>query len=337
MKVPELQVVGLDYTCADPELRARTHLTTKKVEEIYQQYLGNDDFIILSTCNRTELYYTSTVNIEAVLPEIFGGSLPEDAYHYQGAEALLHLLELAVGLRSMIIGETEILGQIKSAWQLRRNNEATPSTICNLFRTIVSQARHIRAKTKIGGYSASLYTLVIRELKRELKEFKDGPVLILGNGLIAQKMAQAFLNHHVATTILTRTQKADSTFRPQPMLPGVRTVLGYQHLNELLASHSVIVTATTAPHYLVKLENAELLRGKVLIDLSFPRNIDPQLRLACDHFWDLDHFGAIAAVNTGCKNEAVALAKTLCVEALGRMQQKSTILIEDQNKQVLVG
>jgi glutamyl-tRNA reductase len=106
----------------------------------------------------------------------------------------------------------------------------------------------------------------------------------------------------------------------------------------LLRRHTLIVTATTAPHYILKTDYQELLSGKILIDLAFPRNIDPDLGLSGDsRLWDLEYFGEISKVNRKNKVEAIAAAKNQCLSALERIKKKSARQPVETNFVKLIG
>lgn len=326
-KNSELHVVGIDFNSAPPEIRAQFHLTLPQIIEVYKLQTITTPVLILSTCNRTECYLMGSGTVEnsfAYLERIF--DRPVDRryfYHYAGVEAWLHLLELAVGLRSMLIGETEILGQLQDAIQWSVNYGGMTREYQQALGRIVAVARRIRHRTKIGGFSSSLYTLVLRELKSVQRDSVEMKALILGNGVIARNLSQAFSNHGLSTTVLARNGGKKRYARPQPVIDGVRTVFGYEHLRDLLGEHTVIVTATAAPHYLLRAEHQGLLQGKILIDLSFPRNIDPVLERKGDcQLWDLEYFTRLSAANRLNKAQAVTEARIQCLSAIKRIFSK---------------
>ncbi|HPT87974.1 MAG TPA: hypothetical protein PL004_08995 [Bacillota bacterium] len=319
----DLHVLGIDFNSAPPEIRARFHLTSSQIAEVYNLHVIPVPMMILSTCNRTECYMMGSETTEksfAHLEKVFDESIERRYfYHYAGTEAWLHLLELAVGLKSMLIGETEILGQLQDAIQWSVNHGGMTREHQQVLGQIVAAARRIRHQTKIGGFSSSLYTLILRELKESQKNLDGLRVLTLGNGVIARNLVQALCHHGVSTTILARNG-GKKHGKPQPVIPGVRIVFGYDHLPGLLREHQVIVTATAAPHYLVKAEHRELLQGKCLIDLSFPRNIDPLLgRNGGCQLLDLEYFACLSAANRLHKAQAVIDARNQCLASLNRI------------------
>lgn len=337
----KLSVIGIDINSASPEARAEYHLTQSQIIKIYQQKQIGHSFFILATCNRTEIYFMNgepdSILFQSI-QTIFSRIDPTQFYSLRGDDAWLHLLELAIGLKSMLIGETEILGQIRASIQLRQEYEAFSREQLSAFDKVIAAARKIRHRTRIGGFSSSLYTLVIRELKKEQVGFNELRTLILGNGTIAQNLARVLCNHELPTTVLVRNNGITLHSKPQPVIDGVTMVSGYEHLCDLLRTHTLIITATAAPHFILKPEHREFLRGKILIDLSFPRNIDPDLgRNGDSRLWDLEYFGAIAKVNRRNKVQAIAAAKVQAVAALKIIKQRSARLPTKMNLAKLTG
>lgn len=336
MNMKRLAVIGIDFHSASQQSRADFHLTGSQIEDIYEQCLVPRSVMILSTCNRTEFYFPDQEDITdgfKLIEAIFRKKINQkEFYSYTHDQALVHLLELTTGLKSMIIGETEILGQFRNACRLRDKHDFENGFWQTLGETVINFARRIRRQTNIGGYSSSLYTLVIRELKNHLKNLDQQKALILGNGEIGQHLAQAFVYQGIATSMLARGNGLKRRFKPQKTLDEVELIFGYEHLEQLLAAHEIIVAATAAPHYIIKPEHNALVRGKILIDLSFPRNIDPELGInpGC-LIWDLEFFGQLTYQNKQLKAEAFFAAKKYCKETAAKLllKQESGYLKED--------
>lgn len=321
---PKLSLIGIDYNSATHQLRARYHLTRQRIEAIYREKLVPEETVILSTCNRTEFYFWGAGRTEdtfGYLKGIYQENLnPQGFYYYSGETALLHLLELAVGLKSMLVGETEILGQIETARQMASQFRESRLVLGDLFQRIITAARRIRLKTNIGGYSSSLSTLVLRELKQLGVTLPQRTALILGSGEIGQKLAQAFHYQNIATTILTRGAGSKKRVKPCKLVEGVTTVFGYEHLKELMAQHDTIIAATAAPHYIIKPKQCQGLPPKVVIDLAFPPNVDPEIgNLKNWVLWDLEYFARLEAANRQEKTKAIKSAQELCRQARQRI------------------
>ena len=321
---PGLSLVGIDYNSAAHQVRARYHLTRQRIAAIYSEKSVPEETVILATCNRTEFYFWGTGRAEEAfgyLQGIYQEDLnPQGFYYYSGETALLHLLELAVGLKSMLVEGTEILGQIETARQVASQFRERRLFLGELFQRVITAARRIRHKTNIGGYSSSLSTLVLRELKQLGVALPQRTALILGNGEIGQKLAQAFHYQNIATTILTRGAGSKKRVKPCKLVEGVTTVFGYEHLEELLAQHDTVIAATAAPHYIIKPELCRGLAPKVVIDLAFPRNVDPAIgNLQHWALWDLEYFARLEAANRQKKAKAIKSAQELCRQARQRI------------------
>ncbi len=313
----DLVLIGIDHNSPTSQYRERYHLSLKRIAEIYNAGLFPDEIMILSTCNRTEFYVAGGWTEEFIwdaLQTIYvhEGIDRRHFYLWRGGDVIRHLLELASGLQSMILGETEILGQMESAVQLAAKHGQTPIVLGDLFQKVRKCARRIRVKSGIGTHSTSLTTLIIKELKKEYHDLAKIRALVLGNGVISQKIATALQYRGVPATILTRNR------RSQPV--GINNlgniVFGYNNLPELIPMHDVIIAATSAPHLLVRQEHSGLLCGKTVIDLSFPRNIDPFIaNNSLCVFWDLEYFGRISRENRELNEQAAASAQVLCYQA----------------------
>jgi glutamyl-tRNA reductase len=326
-------LIGIDHRSAPPAVRAQFHLTAKQIAAIYDSHRVPPETVILATCNRTEFYFYTDwepAKLWESLEEIY----PEHTiawtgfYQKRSASVILHLLRLAVGLQSMITGETEILGQVGAAceWALRAGNTSEFGCWGRLFRKIPEYARYIRKKSRIGAYSSSLASLAVKEVKqyfgrnRVQSGAKISPkALILGHGVIAQKISRVFFLQGIEVIIVSR----DSKFQGECLRAHAGEVQRYdwEHLGQALAETDIVVAATTAPHFLLKEEHFEHLKGKVLIDLAFPRNIDPAVTAAVNCIlWDLSYFGEKSGTNQVLKRQATEKAENLCLLAVERIQ-----------------
>lgn len=311
-----LQVIGIDFHSAPSEYRKTFHLTLKQLTDIYQRDLFPVETIILSTCNRTELYFYTNrpVSFYWEILKVFNDQQPvkrDFFYHFSGQEVILHLLELATGLQSMIIGETEILGQIAGAYEIPGKLGKETPVLSTLIKKVLQFARHIRVQSGIGKHSTSLTTLLMKELKNHYGNTAERRALVLGNGEIAQKTIQVLLYNGIQTTMLTRKRLE----KPFNFVGDFAAVYGYENLLQLIEVADVIIAATSAPHLLIKEEHRPFLSDKLLIDFSFPRNIDPALSQNSNPIWDLDYFGVISRQNLQLEQEAAVKAKILCKQA----------------------
>ncbi len=311
-----LQVIGIDFRSAPVEYRKLFHLTLHQLTEIYRQDIFPAETVILSTCNRTEFYFYTNRSVSFCW-ELIKGFYDQQSvkreffYHYCGHEVVLHLLELATGFHSMIIGETKILGQVAGAYEIPEKLGKAAPNLSILFKKVLQFARRIRVQSGIGKHSTSLTTLLMKELKNYYGNPAGQRALVLGNGEIAQKTIQVLLYNGIQTTMLTRKRvKKTAEF-----VGDLTVVYGYENLLQAIEANDIIIAATSAPHLLIKEEHRAFLSNKLLIDFSFPRNIEPKLSRNGNPVWDLDYFGAISSRNFQLEQVAVVKMKTLCKQA----------------------
>ncbi len=331
-----LQMIGIDFHSAPPEYRKLFHLTFNQLTEVYQQDLFPAETLILSTCNRTEFYFYADRSLSFYweLLKVFTDQQSvkgEFFYQYSGQEVIFHLLEISTGIQSMIIGETEILGQIADACEIAGKLGKETPILSSLFKKVLQFARRIRVQSGIGKHSTSLTTLLMKELKTYFDNLAQRRVLVLGNGEIAQKTIQVLLYNGLPTTMLTRKRLA----KPLDIVGDLTPVYGYENLARLMMANEVIIAATSAPHLLIKEEHRPLLSDKLLIDFSFPRNIDPKLCQNGNHLWDLDYFGAISRRNSQLEQLAVMKAKALCQQASGKIYLRFFSIESSQSKTLI--
>lgn len=313
-------LIGLDFKSAPPEIRQRFHLSSSKVEEIYRTFAK--PVIVLSTCNRTEIYLWDQAARETIwqtLQTIFPDKeIPLGCfYEKHGREAVQHLMELAVGLHSMLLGESEILGQIETAYRIASENSAMMGDLGEVFRETLKAARKIRERSRIGAHSTSQTSLAVKEICRSYPS-QGTKVLVLGQGAMASKLARALCYQGFKVTILARR----ITENP------IQDVNYYQWnlLIPKLQEHSVIIAATTAPHTLIREEHIPWVRGKLLLDLAFPYNIERNLARKADcTIRDLEYFRKCSEANLGKKRNAAQAAMSLCQVAALRICDKLSI------------
>lgn len=308
-----LSVIGIDFYSAKPEVRARFHLSAKQIDYLYQWM--HEPMIILSTCNRTEIYsdcpqQDPEVFLGDLLRRIFPGQRItfDDFYFYQDCAAVRHLLELATGLRSMLLGETEIKGQIEKAVQTACERVGDLRELGQIFRSALGFAKEIRNRSKLGEHSTSLTSLVVKAIEQFTGSMSGRCIAVLGQGEIASKLARALTYHGCSLQIVTR--RLDNR-----NVQGAN-YLSWDHLEQALVDAEIVIAATSAPHTLIHEEHARVLQGKLLIDLAFPRNIETSLveKAHCT-LWDLEHFKQLSEANLGKKRSAAKVAEIMCYDA----------------------
>ncbi len=317
--------IGLSFRSAPVEVRERIAFTGERLAlalSSLRALPGVGQVVILTTCNRTEIYTASTHHAgPAVRAWLFdhaglsADSLWPHVYELVGHEAADHLCRVAAGLDSQLLGEAEILGQVKAALGAAKGAEVVGSTLERLFLAAVAAGRRARHETRISRGAFSAGRCAVETAKRVLGPLGGRTFLILGAGKIAESAAR-HLRQHGADTILVANRTHS---RAQEMADEIGgRALRYDQLTQGLVEADIVISSTAAPHYVLLAEHvAEAMsrrdgRELFLLDTAVPRDIDPEVAsLPGVHLYDID--------DLTCElNEAVAgrAAEVVAAEAI---------------------
>ncbi|MGV3618412.1 MAG: glutamyl-tRNA reductase [Fimbriimonas sp.] len=302
MGAPELRLLGLNFRSADVSLRSRVALAGPRLQQFLLSLRehGVAEAIVLSTCNRTEIY---TVGGEApplieLLSNAAGVSAAElwtHAYQKGGGCAACHLFRVASGLDSAVLGETEIVAQVKAAW---RDGGFPGPTLDLLFQRALEASKRVRSETALCRNVTSVGSLAVREAQRHVGPLTDRAVLLLGAGQIAERVAKELSALGVRrVTVLNRTVERGTEvadrfgFASGPL----------EDLPAALADVDVVFATATAPGPLITVDNAPIGRDPLFVDLGIPRNIDVPGRRTLD----IDSLAAQCAENADARNAAI--------------------------------
>ncbi|HSX20304.1 MAG TPA: glutamyl-tRNA reductase [Gammaproteobacteria bacterium] len=280
--------------------------------------------ITLATCNRTELY-VETKSRDAVLNwfaqrlGLANKDLKQYTYMHTDLDAIRHLMRLASGLDSMVLGEVEILGQLKAAYKLALQQGNVTTTLSRLFECGFSVAKKVRTQTEIGVNPVSVAYLAVRLAERIFTRISEQVVLLIGAGDTAQLMLKHLAGAGVKHFIIANRTRAHAEALVKSCGPDV--TVEFIELNlvpEVLARADIVVTATNAPLPIVgkgMVENAikaRKYRAMFMIDLAVPRNIEPQVQQIADvYLYGIDDLQNIAAEHKQTRYTAVPQAEII--------------------------
>jgi glutamyl-tRNA reductase len=241
--------------------------------------------VILFTCNRTEYYVACPENVDAAPDTIFPAShmFSNDPgnhlYTKKNTDALWHLFRVAAGLDSQVLGENEVLFQVKEAHRISQEMHCLGKELHKIFEQSFRVGRKVRRETAISKGNVSIASLVIKLLEKQCG-LAGKTVMLIGINKIISQIANYLLEHKIHTAFVgNRTyEKAVELAR---LLGGEAVHL--DHLNELIHTIDIIISATSAPHLIIKKEKVlEALNNRTkpvyIIDLAVPRDVDPELR-----------------------------------------------------------
>jgi glutamyl-tRNA reductase len=275
-------VIGSNFTKANTLIRSRLAITKSNTDAIYvlAAQKGLTDFLILSTCNRTEFYASSPSHaLKELAVEALNLSKREfDSYFYthSGIEAVRHFSKVVAGLDSQIIGDYEIVGQVKAAIQLARDSGLVGTLLDRISNYAFQASKEIKAKTNLsnGKYSVSYAAAELIGSQQNGQSFKN--ILIVGTGEIGQAMARN-LKEYFPQSRLSLTNRTHS--HAQSLVQELNAeILPFENFINHLSEFDVVITTAESDHYLIQTKDIPAHGTRLFLDLSIPQVIDPQIK-----------------------------------------------------------
>jgi glutamyl-tRNA reductase len=300
----KLFAVGLSHKTAPVEVREQFAVKQSALADLafVLKCFGHlDEIVLLSTCNRVEMYGTTrrtTRHIKSLLQLLCAesGHFDSHIYLHEAAAGVRHLLRVAAGLDSMVLGETEITGQIKNAYEIARNAGLTGRILNRLFQKAFQVAKEIRTSTGIGRGTVSIKSTAIELIGKIDLSLQS--IMVLGAGAMAESTVR-FLLKKGAKSILISNRSLDRAINLATRYGGQAVCFGCS----LVEMHRVdaVIVATSSSETLLSRDDIEHLmaarhqRPLLLIDLSVPRNIDPAAsKLVNVSLYNIDDLEAVA-------------------------------------------
>jgi len=303
-------VLGLNHRTAPVALRERFALGAARLPATLLQLREAglaDEAVILSTCNRVELYVITRLEPKQAFVDLieflkrchdYRDPLTDEVYLLNAPQSLEHLFKVACGLDSMVLGETEILGQLKSAYELARGGGHTGPRLNKAFQRAFNIAKRIRTETNIQRGATSVAAVAVELAEKIFSKLENRHVMILGAGDTSEKAARA-LRSRGAKSILVSNRSHDRAEALAAELGG--RAVRFDDWAEEFRKVDIVISSTSAPHYILdraKLDPIMARRGNaplLLIDIAVPRDIDPEVNLLDDvYLYNVDDLQAIA-------------------------------------------
>lgn len=324
-----MECISISHKTAKSMERQRCFIPKERTEDFLREIMALDGVkqcVVLSTCNRTEIYVQGEGNrfkgLEAVMAEASGSDgewIRSLARRYQGRKALGHLFRVVCGMESMVIGEDEILGQARDAYMYAKEAGYTGYELNSVFQAALTCAKRVKTQTMISKTSVSVATLAANEVFRLPLPHKT--VLLMGSsgqmGGIILKNLLSQENIRIIATIRSHNGLLQSGS------PRVENV-PYQERYAYLQEADAVISATASPHYTLTAGRVgEVLRRdretkeRLFVDISMPTDMDAEIgRLAHCRLVALDEIKSLAEENNRLKQQALADAEEILAEEL---------------------
>ncbi len=333
----EVLVLGVSHKTAPLELRERLALTEGRAVGVLGELITTDvitEAAAISTCNRTELYMFAAdpVNAESQALSVLAreaGIRPTELvshlYSFRGASAVNHLFRVTAGLESMIVGETEIQGQVKRAYELALVENATGPVLNRLFRGALATGKRARTETALSEKALSVPQVAVELAQRTLGDLEKRSVLVVGAGETAELTARALAARGVDAVFIANRHYDRAIGLAQRF--GGRAVR-FEELPSLLATADIVVSSTSSPHNVVErdaLSEVMAERGQrplLLIDLAVPRDISPACReLPAVTVHDMDDLQSLVERNTSLRQSEATKAEKIIRAEVARFEE----------------
>jgi glutamyl-tRNA reductase len=330
----EILALGVSHKTAPLELRERLALTEGRAVGVLSELTAEEpvqEAAAISTCNRTELYLVVSDPVEAestalgILSrraEIRPTELLGHLYSLRAGEAVHHLFRVTAGLDSMILGEAEIQGQVKRAYELALVENATGPILNRMFRGALAAGGRARDETGISEKGQSISSVAVELARRTLGDLAQRRVLVVGAGETAELVARALVARGVDTVFIANRRYDRAIGLAQRF--GGRAVR-FDELPDQLAAADIVVSATNSPHHIVERDElAQVMAARqgrplLLIDIAVPRDIDPACReLAGASVHDVDDVQQIVARNASGRAAEAKQAERILEAELAR-------------------
>ncbi|MEN3203281.1 MAG: glutamyl-tRNA reductase [Atribacterota bacterium] len=237
------------------------------------------EMVVLSTCQRHEVYFVGEKeDTEAVQKALFPGFPQEALLCLSGGDVVRRLFRVTCGLESLALGEHQILGQVKRAWEKAREEKRCGKDLNRLFLRAITLGKKVRAKTFLGSASFSIPSLVVQLAERFLGDLQGKRVFLIGTGEMGRLLITYFLERGVGE-IRVSSRNPKRALSLQREFPTIK-LLPYWEKYEYLRGCDLLVSATEAPHYTLEFQPFRRVWPEVprlLFDLGLPRNIDPKI------------------------------------------------------------
>ncbi|WP_026477229.1 glutamyl-tRNA reductase [Alkaliphilus transvaalensis] len=332
----KIMVFGVTHKNSSIELREKVAFSKSKLQQAYDALKAStfvEEAVILSTCNRSEIF--------AVVKAIEEGEAWFKDFYYnffhlkedqlegrylikKGREAVAYLYEVCCGLDSLVLGEDQILGQVKDAHNYAMEIKATGKVLNRLFLEAIAKAKEIKTRTAISENPLSISSIAVKKIENTLGSLKGREALVIGFGKMSRIAIENLLEKGVETIYICNRNKESLQvlLSKHPQIQYIPFTEKYSKINEV----DVVISATAAPHYVFHYQEfKEIYQGKnqiCMVDIALPRDIDPLLeKIDGVSLFHIDQLKEVVEESISFRNK--------CIEEMEGYLEESILKFED--------
>jgi glutamyl-tRNA reductase len=343
-----LVLLGINHNTAPIEVRERLAIPSSRLADATRTLLhqpGIREGLILSTCNRVELLTLqddtdetasaqSAADLLRFLHEYFAvppHDIQPHLYEHRDREAVRHLFRVASSLDSMVVGEPQILGQVKESYTIAREVGAVSTHLDSLLQRTFTVAKKIRTETQIGSSSVSIASVAVDLARKIFGSLQGKAVLLVGAGKMSELAARHLIEHGASSILVAnrteaRAQKIASDFSS----PTVRTeAIPFDALYGQAPRADIVITSTGAPQKIFNRSHGQQFlhsrrnRPMFFIDIAVPRDVDPRMNEVEGCFvYDIDDLQQVAAANLADRSREAEAAETIVSREVDKYQER---------------
>ncbi|HEX3436688.1 MAG TPA: glutamyl-tRNA reductase [Pseudacidobacterium sp.] len=335
----KILLTGVNHKTAPVELREQLAISPERLTEATRAlhaFPGVHEAMILSTCNRVELlacHEASSPDLLGFLREFLGIDTTEvqpHIYEYRETDAVRHLFRVAASLDSMVVGEPQILGQVKESYAAARSVGAVQTHLEKLLQSTFTVAKKIRSETQIGSSSVSIASVAVDLAKKIFGALDGKRVLLVGAGKMSE-LAARHLMQQGAHSILVANRTYDRALRLAHQFQG--HAVRFEDLYATADQADIIITSTGSQEHIFRRQHGQQFlhkrrnRPMFFIDIAVPRDIDPEINRVDGVFlYDIDDLQSVAAFHLDDRTREAQRAEAIISEEVLRFQRKSQVL-----------
>jgi len=334
-----LVLIGVNHKTAPIALRERIAISREDLPETTRALAdipGVSECMIVSTCNRVEFLAaveSPEADLTAFLHNHFGiapAELAPHIYDYRDQEAVRHLFRMAASLDSMVVGEPQILGQVKEAFAVARTAGTVAGQLEHLLQSAFAAAKKARSETGIGSNHVSIASVAVDMARKIFGSLQGRTVFLVGAGKMSE-LAARHLVQQGAGAILVTNRTYERARRMAEEFEGgvVPKVVPFENVYEAASEADIVISSTGAPHHIFRREHGQAFmqrrrnRPMFFIDIAVPRDVDPEMNKLDGIFvYDIDDLQQVAAAHMEARNREASDAETLIAGEVERFHQR---------------